>query len=108
MSLRWQRGRQDTGYEKLRLLFLGFFDVYLLRYPEGSYVPEHQDHVRYPHRHYRFNFVLRRAKEGGEFVCGKTIFRWWRAVFFRADKYPHWVTPIVRGTRWVLSIGFVR
>ena len=42
--LRWERGRQGSGYDKLLLAanaFLIPFDLYLLRFPVGTYIPPH-------------------------------------------------------------------
>jgi hypothetical protein len=47
--LRWQKGRQNSGYDKLLLAAVPFpipFDRYLLRFPEGSQIPPHRDPVR--------------------------------------------------------------
>jgi hypothetical protein len=46
--LRWQKGRQNSGYDKLLLAAVPFpipFDCYLLRFPEGSQIPPHRDPV---------------------------------------------------------------
>jgi hypothetical protein len=60
--MRWQRGRQGTGYDKLLLLANPFFvpfDLYLLRFPDGTEIPPHQDPVT-GKRHYRLNIILKR------------------------------------------------
>ncbi len=115
---KWESGRKGTGYLK-RLLVQGpFFDAYLLKFPRGSHLPRHRDplplHVmldlRTPSwwtpKHFRLNVVLQPAREGGQFLCEKTIFRTKRIAFFRPDKYAHSVTQIHEGTRYVLSFGF--
>ena len=88
--------------------------MYLLRYPKGSYIDEHKDPIKvesadadgWPQRkHYRLNVVLRHARAGGEFVCERAIFRTRRITLFRPDKVVHGVTRILRGTRYVLSLG---
>lgn len=104
MSNRWVEGRQGTGYQKLPLLRLGFADAYLLRFPEGSHVPEHTDVVP-GSRHWRLNVVLRRAGSGGEFVCARA-WRLGRVALFRPDSEPHSVTRIEEGTRYVFSLGW--
>ncbi|WP_341501277.1 hypothetical protein [Gallaecimonas sp. GXIMD4217] len=46
--LRWQKGRQQSGYDKLLLLTGTWplpFDCYLLRFNEGSAIPPHVDRV---------------------------------------------------------------
>lgn len=108
--LRWQRGRQDSGYDKMLLLQSMWpipFDVYLLRFPTGSQIQPHVDQVERG-AHYRLNLVLRRARSGGEFVCATAIRDSPRIKFFRPDVSEHAVTRIESGTRYVLSIGWVR
>ena len=107
---RWQRGRQGSGYDKLLLGGLPWplpCDCYLLRFPTGSSVPPHTDRVKQG-RHYRLNIILRPAKRGGEFVCARPIHASGRIKLFRPDVEEHSVTTIDEGTRWVLSIGWVR
>ncbi|MCF6436249.1 2OG-Fe(II) oxygenase, partial [Pseudoalteromonas sp. MMG021] len=39
---RWERGRQNTGYDKMLLCGASWpikFDTYLLKFPEGSEIP---------------------------------------------------------------------
>lgn len=108
--LRWRSGRQGTGYEKMLLLanpYLLPFDCYLLRYKQGTGVPEHTDPVD-GKRHYRLNVVLKRARHGGEFVCKTPIYEGRRVKLFRPDVSAHSVTAVESGTRYVLSIGWVR
>lgn len=108
--LRWKAGRQQTGYEKMLLIANNFFfpfDCYLLRFRPGTEVPRHTDPVS-DKRHFRLNIVLRNARQGGEFVCRAPIFESKRIKLFRPDASPHSVTRIVEGTRYVLSIGWVR
>jgi hypothetical protein len=109
-AFRWQRGRQRSGYDKMLVLQSMWplpFDVYVLRFPEDSEIPPHTDPVAIG-RHYRCNIVLRRAREGGEFVCATPIFATPRIKLFRPDACEHSVTRVVRGTRYVLSIGWIR
>lgn len=108
--LRWRGGRQASGYEKMLLLQLPWpvpCDMYLLRFPEGSDVPAHTDPVR-EGQHYRLNIILRRARKGGEFICADAIYNSERIKYFRPDQAEHAVSRIVRGTRLVLSFGWVR
>lgn len=105
----WQSGRQETGYEKMLLAanqFILPFDCYLLRYKEGTGVPEHIDPVD-SKRHYRLNVVLRKARAGGEFHCANPIYDGSRIKLFRPDLSPHSVTPVEKGIRYVLSVGWV-
>ena len=108
--LRWKGGRQDSGYEKMLLLanpFLLPFDCYLLRFREGSAIPEHTDPVD-GRRHFRLNIVLREAVSGGEFCCSDPIYASRRIKLFRPDRSPHSVSPVSKGTRYVFSLGWVR
>ena len=107
---RWQRGRQQSGYDKMLLLQSLWplpFDVYVLRFPEGSEIAPHTDPVAIG-RHYRCNIVVKRAGEGGEFICKTPIFTTRRVKIFRPDACEHSVTRVIRGSRYVLSIGWVR
>jgi len=106
---RWEQGRQQSGYFKMKLLEssrLGF-DCYLLKYGEGSEIPPHTDPVD-GKRHYRANVTLRRAEQGGTFGGGERIVDFGRLVIFRPDlDPPHWVGRIIKGKRLMLSIGWV-
>ena len=109
-ALRWRRGRQQTGYDKMLVvqsLWPLPFDVYILRFCEGAEIPPHTDPVA-TGRHYRCNIVLKRATAGGEFVCARPIFASTRIKLFRPDACEHSVTRVTRGRRYVLSIGWVR
>ncbi len=101
--VKWQPGRQGTGYRKLPLLLGKTWDSYLIDYPVGSYVGPHRDPVE-GKRHYRLNLVLR----GGDAVIdGDVIWKWWKFVLFRPDLVTHQVRW-ERKRRVVLSIGWVR
>lgn len=108
-ALRWQRGRQGTGYDKMLLLTARWplpFDSYLIRYPEGSEIPPHTDPVQ-AGRHYRLNIVLKSSPSGGEFVCATPLYASRRIKLFRPDACEHSVTRVVGGSRYVLSLGWV-
>ncbi len=108
-ALRWRRGRQGTGYDKMLLLTARWplaFDSYLIRYPEGSEIPPHTDPVT-AGRHYRLNVILKSSRRGGEFVCAAPIFATQRIKLFRPDACEHSVTRVEGGSRYVLSIGWV-
>ena len=110
LAFRWQRGRQDTGYDKMLLFTARWplpFDSYLIRYPEGSEIPQHTDPVQ-SGRHYRLNVILKSPRFGGEFVCADPIFATRRIKLFRPDACAHSVTRVVGGSRYVLSVGWVR
>ena len=108
--LKWQEGRQHSGYSKLLLLTGHFplpFDVYLLKFEKNSSVPAHRDLVTVG-RHYRLNIVLKHARAGGAFTCKGAIINWPRIKLFRPDLYEHSVSMVENGRRLVLSIGFIR
>lgn len=106
--LRWEEGRQQTGYQKMCLLQAYWlpipFDLYLLRYKPGSGIPTHEDTVA-GYRHYRCTFEVWRAHEGGKLSCTRELFRRGRLTIFRSD-YPHSVSTVELGSRYVLSFGF--
>ena len=108
--LRWQPGRQNTGYEKMLLATAKWpvpFDMYLLRFREGQVIPPHTDKVA-SGEHHRLNIVLKEADEGGEFFCSNPIYESRRIKYFRPDQSEHQVTEIVSGSRYVFSLGWVR
>jgi hypothetical protein len=100
----WQEGRQGTGYFKFKIWDKILFDLYLLKFKVGSWIPPHIDPVCFLN-HYRLNIILKEAKEGGVFK-GKCIFETKRIKFFRPDIVEHSVSTITKGSRLVLSIGF--
>lgn len=107
--MRWEPGRQGTGYEKIQLLQGSCFDVYLIRYRPGSHIPPHTDPVP-GKRHYRLNWVVWRAVIGGHFIHfdgDKWVGHRRRFEMFRPDLTQHSVGTIHAGTRYVLSIGWV-
>jgi len=107
---RWERGRQKSGYHKMLLCRLTWpikFDTYLLKFPEGSEIAPHVDKV-VSGKHYRLNIVIRNAYKGGEFSCSNPIYETKRVKFFRPDISEHKVSRIVKGNRYLLSIGWVR
>ncbi|MFS1704285.1 2OG-Fe(II) oxygenase [Alteromonas sp. AMM-1] len=107
---RWQRGRQQTGYDKMLLAGMYWpvkFDLYLLKFPQGSEIPPHTDKVQ-SGKHYRLNIVLQQAKAGGEFVCATPIYCSASIKLFRPDICEHAVTKVLEGNRYLLSIGWVR
>lgn len=105
----WQEGRQGTGYRKM-LLARGRwplpFDLWLLHFPEGSEVPWHQDPVP-EGSHHRINLDIVQARSGGLFEtpAGPDTRR---VRLFRPDNTLHRVTRIDRGSRWLLSFGWIR
>jgi hypothetical protein len=98
----WVKGRQGTGYHKNLLAQGSNWDLYLIFYPKGTFIPTHTDPVE-GKRHYRANLVL----WGPDSFGGKAIVRLPRFAFFRPDITPHSVRKVVGGSRMVLSFGFV-
>jgi hypothetical protein len=110
LAFRWQRGRQGTGYDKMLILTARWplpFDSYLIRYPEGSEIPPHTDPVKIG-KHYRLNVILKSPQSGGEFLCANPIYTSKRIKLFRPDVCEHSVTKVVGGSRYVLSLGWVK
>ncbi len=99
--MKWERGRQGTGYFKLDLARGRRWDLYLLRYPPGSRVPPHRDPVP-GKEHWRANLLL----WGEDTFEGRAIFRLPRLVVFRPDITEHEVRAVSR-LRLVLSMGWV-
>lgn len=104
--LNWKQGRQGTGYLKFKLLSGKDWDCYLLKFPEGSRIAPHWDPVEQGREHHRLNIILKNAKQGGKFKADEGYFRWRRIIAFRPDVTEHRVTTVVKGTRYVLSIGW--
>lgn len=106
----WKLGSQKTGYKVLTLFFSRWLeaDVYIIKYPQGSFIPPHIDYVGSEREHYRLNIEVWPAKEGGELVCSESIFRWGPINLFRPDKVEHSVTEVKQGIRYVFSIGWLR
>lgn len=106
---RWVKGRQGSGYDKMPLcqgMWPLPFDMYLIRYPEGSEIAPHTDPV-YVGRHYRLNVIVKKSQSGGEFICKTPIFETARIKLFRPDDCEHSVTKVTKGSRYVFSIGWV-
>ncbi|WP_037340007.1 2OG-Fe(II) oxygenase [Saccharospirillum impatiens] len=107
---RWEKGRQNTGYDKMLLgggLWPNPFDMYLLRFSEGQEIPPHVDRVK-SGEHYRLNLVLKQAKSGGQFRCSDPIYESARVKYFRSDVSEHSVSRVLKGSRYVLSIGWIK
>ncbi len=103
--MKWEQGRQGTGYEKLKLFSstrLGC-DLWLLRSGPGIAVPWHKDRIP-NRRHFRANIILRQAKRGGVFNASRVIVDLPRLKVFRSDDW-HAVTAVEAGRRLVLSFG---
>jgi hypothetical protein len=105
---KWEKGRQNTGYEKLKIFQFLNMDCYLLRYKVGDYIPWHTDPVA-GRKHFRLNIELKKAISGGNLYLIKENDRIKkiksRLVFFRSDLRKHAVTEIRKGERIVLTFG---
>ena len=101
--MKWQKGRQGSGYFKLQLIALSFFDCYFIKIPKGVSVPRHVDIIP-GKRHYRLNIDIIKPKIGGVFI-GKTIFKLPRITLIRPDIDAHSVTEVFEGHSLILSIG---
>ena len=108
-KLPWDKGRQGTGYSKIKLLESRRLkcDAYLLYYPTGSEIPPHTDKVE-SGRHYRLNIVLKQARKGGRFICLNPLISRFRVNLFRPDIDEHAVTKIEDGYRILFSVGWIR
>lgn len=109
LKVNWVEGRQSTGYYKCLLASLiPYFDLYLLKYDTGSYIPPHKDSTE-GREHFRMNIILRKTK-GGDFSCkGPTILNVFnRIILFRPDLYEHQLSKVEQGTRYVLSLGLTK
>lgn len=86
--------------------FEDYWDVYLIRYLEGSHIARHVDDAQHGKRHRRINALLTPAAGGGElWIDGRRIeLAVGDAVRFYPDREIHEVTPVV-GTRLLFSVG---
>ena len=105
--MKWEEGRQDKLYKKMKIWSSSFFwfgsDCYLISYKPNYRMPSHTDKAE--GKHYRLNVVLRGS---GKFVCEKTIFKLFnKVVLFRPDLYEH---SMINGNskRLVMSFGFLK
>lgn len=108
-KLNWEKGRQEGGYYKAKLFISKkfCFDIFLLKYPKWSYIPNHKDPVKDGFEHHRINVVLKMAKKGGIYK-GQYDWKFLNCMKIRPDKHFHMVTMIKSGTRYVLSVGWLQ
>lgn len=107
--MNWVEGRQKTGYF-IHTFFSSWkfkCDMHIIKYPKGSHIPAHTDPCDDKYNHYRLNIILKRARGGGRLILDKFYIRS-RFVFFRPDVTEHEVTEVRNGTRYVLSIGWLK
>jgi hypothetical protein len=109
----WKEGRQGSGYWKLKLLEskLLKFDLYILKFPTGSYIDWHRDPAVEGHKHWRLNWIFWKGK-GGQFEAEPCDPKDYpiskpRLNMFRPDKVLHCVSKIESSTRYVFSLGWL-
>ena len=127
----WETGRPGTGYERLALRSLvahdalygrladralrdigapheNHWDMWILRYPDGSWIPPHRDEATvFGLRHRRLNALVCPARAGGDFVVNNNLvvpLAVGEAVLFYPDEVEHSVTK-VDGVRLIFSVG---
>lgn len=105
---KWRQGRQSGGYRVLTL-FTGAawfpVDCHVIYYPVGSSIPPHTDPVEHGYSHHRLNVILSRPTVGGIlYLDGITSNS--RITYFRPDITSHEVSPVLIGSRMVLSVGW--
>ena len=52
--------------------------------------------------------MLKKADLGGEFICSNSIFETKRVKLFRPDVSEHQVSKVIKGSRYLLSIGWIK
>ena len=111
----WIKGRQDSGYLKFKLFIIEWLkiDCYILKFPKGSFIKTHNDPAPEGYEHHRFNFIFWKAKRGGTFFsrplhCKNMYPNHNRIIKFRPDIEDHSVSAIEQGTRYVLSVGWLK
>jgi hypothetical protein len=100
--MKWEVGRQGTGYRKLRLAEGQNWDCYLIDYPPHTHIGTHTDPVP-GKKHYRLNIML----WGEDNFQGDAIFSSKHIKFFRPDISPHSVGEVSR-RRIIFSVGWIR
>lgn len=55
----------------------------------------------------RLNVIIKESPAGGEFICPSAVFSSHRIKLFQPDVNEHSVTPVLGGSRYVLSIGWL-
>ena len=110
--MKWELGRQNTGYEKLKLFSFWRFDAYILRFKPGAYVDYHRDRINFPRerKHFRLNILLKDCEIGGRFLVAHPCRLEARSIrcrfhLFRPDLIPHAISEVLVGTKYILSLG---
>lgn len=110
--MKWQKGRQETDYEKLRLYSFRIwklgFDAYVLKYKPDTYLKLHRDPVP-SGKHWRLNIGWGDSQfyicDYPRSKCGIHLGKF-SLYFFRPDVYLHGLS--VYGKTYKLSLGFVK
>lgn len=111
---RWKNGRLNGGYKVFTFFSIPKLDIdlHLIYMPCRSEIPRHLDPVlKKGFEHHRVNIILWRPKDGGHLIgYGLRYRRVWPFFWykFRPDIIEHSVTKIYRGSRLVLSFGWLR
>lgn len=104
--MKWESGRQSDSYFKMKIFSFWRIDCYILKFPPLSRVPTHTDRIGADKKHFRFNFVFWRAKDGGQiYVKNGKWQRMPRAFIFRPDILPHKMSQVIEGTQYIFTIG---
>lgn len=113
----WDDGRQLSGYRKMALAISKRFkfDAYVIKIPDGCGIPKHKDLSIPGFEHHRINIELKRGCFAGQVRVKGPFerFLFGRGMYFRPDKYVHWMTPhsFIEGSSdstYLLSIGWLR
>ena len=103
-KMKWETGRQNNSYLKKSIITLPFLDLHIIKYPTGSYIKTHTDKIKNK-KHFRLNIVLKQPDMGGKAYHKSYIFKTNRICLFRPDISPHRVNKIIKGTRYIISLG---
>lgn len=118
VSLFWSRKTQayDIAFQSgiggvIRWPFYSAFFLSLISYPQGSIVEKHHDGGINPLKMKpllgcNLNIVLKKAVEGGEFICMEAWVNTGRIKIFNGDKYDHEVTRVEKGRRVIFAFKF--
>lgn len=109
--MNWELGRKGTGYFKMKLCSAKWpipWDLYILKYPPKAFIDWHVDAIE-AGKHYRLNLMIRSAVGGDFYISGehRPIYKSKYLNIFRPDIHHHSVGYVFRGTRYVISLGWV-
>jgi hypothetical protein len=110
MMFKWEIGRQESIYYKMKIFESKYLkmDMYILKYIVGSYLPVHKDPSPEGYSHNRLNIVLKTPDCGGYFYKEGEFFSNKKRIHkLISSRENHGMTPIVKGSRYVLSFGWL-